>query len=194
MGKYFGLRRLFVYIIGGIFMWYCLLQSGVHATISGVLLAFAIPFNKTDELNPSFKLQQSLHYPVAFVILPVFALVNTAIILPSDPIAGLTTLNSAGIILGLLVGKFTGITIICWLAVKLKIARLAPDISWKLLMGAALLAGIGFTMSIFITNLAFSDQEVIVNSKMSILTASLLAALLGLIVLIWKRKATMLND
>jgi Na+:H+ antiporter, NhaA family len=194
LGKYFNVHRLVVYIIGGIFMWYFMLKSGVHATISGVLLAFAIPFHKIDEQNPSFKLQRLLHQPVAFGILPVFALVNTAIILPSDPIAALTTSNSAGIILGLLVGKFTGITLICWLAVRMKMAELARDISWKLLMGAALLAGIGFTMSIFITNLAFTDQEVIINSKMSILTASLLAAVLGLIVLIWKRKATVLND
>jgi Na+:H+ antiporter, NhaA family len=194
LGKYFNVHRLVVYIIGGIFMWYFMLKSGVHATISGVLLAFAIPFHKIDEQNPSFKLQRLLHQPVAFGILPVFALVNTAIILPSDPIAALTTSNSAGIILGLLVGKFTGITLICWLAVRMKMAELARDISWKLLMGAALLAGIGFTMSIFITNLAFTNQEVIINSKMSILTASLLAAVLGLIVLIWKRKATVLND
>jgi Na+:H+ antiporter, NhaA family len=194
LGKYFNVYRLVVYIIGGIFMWYFMLKSGVHATISGVLLAFAIPFHKIDEQNPSFKLQGLLHQPVAFGILPVFALVNTAIILPSAPIAALTTSNSTGIILGLLVGKFTGITLICWLAVRMKMAELARDISWKLLMGAALLAGIGFTMSIFITNLAFTDQEVIINSKMSILTASLLAAVLGLIVLIWKRKATVLND
>jgi Na+:H+ antiporter, NhaA family len=188
LGKYFNVYRLAVYLIGGVVMWYCLLKSGVHATISGVLLAFAIPFHKLDELNPSFKLQHMLHYPVAFVILPVFALVNTAIIFPAEPLEGLSTNNSLGIMLGLVVGKFIGITFICWLAVKSRIASLSPDIGWRLLMGMALLAGIGFTMSIFITNLAFSDPVTVTNSKMSILAASLIAAISGLIMLLWKEK------
>ena len=165
----------------------------MHATIAGVLLAFAIPFHRLDELNPSFKLQHLLHYPVAFIILPIFALANTAIIFPAEPVQGLLTNNSIGIMLGLVVGKFIGITFICWLAVKSKIGTLSPDITWRLLIGMALLAGIGFTMSIFITNLAFSDPAIVTNSKMSILAASFIAAISGLLMLLWKPGSTVVK-
>jgi Na+:H+ antiporter, NhaA family len=171
------------YLFGGLIMWYCMLKSGVHATIAGVLLAFAIPFHKDDHKNPSYKLQQFLHYPVAFIILPIFAFTNTAITFPKDIIKNLTTSNSAGIFLGLLAGKLLGIFGLSYIAVKTKIAALSPELNWNHLLGIALLGGIGFTMSIFITNLAFEDPEVIVASKMTILLASLVAAILGLIIL-----------
>lgn len=171
------------YIIGGIIMWYCMLQSGVHATISGVLLAFALPFHKDDDKNISYKLQHALHKPVAFVILPLFALANTAIVFPQNLAASFTARNSIGIMAGLVIGKFIGIFLISFLAVKTGIARLASGLRWTHLAGISLLGGIGFTMSIFITNLAFTDQSIITSSKMSILLASLIAAILGLIVL-----------
>ena len=161
-----------------------MLQSGIHATIAGVLLAFAIPFHTDDDKNPSYKLQHALHIPVAFIILPIFALVNTAIIIPSNAMEGLASRNSVGIIAGLLLGKFVGIMLIAWLAIKLKIAQLSPGITWRLLAGIAILAGIGFTMSIFITNLAFNDADMINSSKLAILVASFSAAILGLVLLV----------
>jgi NhaA family Na+:H+ antiporter len=172
-----------VFLIGGLIMWYCMLKSGVHASISGVLLAFAIPFHKVDAKNISFKLQHALHYPVAFIILPVFALANTAIIFPDNIVAGLTSKNSIGIILGLVVGKFLGVFALSLLAVKTKLAALSPDITWRHLFGISLLSGIGFTMSMFITNLAFSDAELITASKISIIFSSLVAAIMGLAIL-----------
>jgi NhaA family Na+:H+ antiporter len=164
-----------------------MLKSGVHATIAGVLLAFAIPFHKIDEKNPSYKLQHFLHYPVAFIILPVFALVNTAIVFPKDIVSSIVTSNSIGIICGLIIGKFAGIFLTSLVAVKAGIANLSPGLNWRHILGISLLGGIGFTMSIFITNLAFSDSEVIIASKMSVLLASFFAAFIGLIILRSKR-------
>ena len=175
--------NLSFYIIGGMVMWYCMLKSGVHSTVAGVLLAFAVPFNMEDRRNPSFKLQQSLHYPVAFVILPIFVLANTAIVLPAGILSTIQSYNSIGIFLGLLVGKFIGIFMVSWLAVRLRIATLSSDLHWRHIAGVAILGGIGFTMSIFITNLAFGDRRIIIASKISILFASIIAALLGLFIL-----------
>lgn len=171
------------YIIGGVIMWYCMLKSGVHATIAGVLLAFAIPFPRQGENNPSYRLQHALHYPVAFLILPVFALANTAISFPKDLLAAFTSNNSIGIIFGLVVGKFIGIFLASFVAVKTKFAVLSKELSWWHIAGAACLGGIGFTMSIFIANLAFNNIDIVTASKMSILLASVLAATAGLIVL-----------
>jgi Na+:H+ antiporter, NhaA family len=178
--------NIWIYLIGGVLMWYCMLKSGVHATIAGVLLAFAIPFHKDNDKNPSYKLQHFLHYPVAFIILPIFALANTAILFPKDILGSLTSKNSLGIILGLIAGKFLGIFLTSYLAVKFKLASLSKDFNWNHLLGISLLGGIGFTMSIFIANLAFADANVITASKMSILLASLCSALIGLFIL--KRK------
>ena len=174
---------LWIYLLPGVVMWYCMLKSGVHATIAGVLLAFAIPFHKEGAKNSSYYLQHRLHMPVAFIILPLFALANTAIVFPTHALAGLTTPNSLGIILGLVVGKFIGVLLACWLAIWLKIGRLAADMNRKYLAGIAALAGIGFTMSIFITNLAFTDGDTITYSKLSILLASFVAAIAGLLLL-----------
>ena len=185
-----GKKKIFhlsFYLVGGVIMWYCMLKSGVHATIAGVLLAFAIPFHKIDEKNPSYKLQHFLHYPVAFIILPVFALVNTAIVFPKDIVSSIVTSNSIGIICGLIIGKFAGIFLTSLVAVKAGIANLSPGLNWRHILGISLLGGIGFTMSIFITNLAFSDSEVIIASKMSVLLASFFAAFIGLIILRSKR-------
>jgi Na+:H+ antiporter, NhaA family len=175
--------NLLFYLIPGIVMWYLMLKSGVHSTIAGVLLAFAIPYNRGEGKNPSYKLQHILHYPVAFIVLPIFALANTVIIFPVNILNSFASSNSLGIILGLIAGKFVGIFLIVMLATKLKIASLSPDLTRMHILGASLLGGIGFTMSIFITNLAFSDPEIIVTSKISILLASFLAAVVGLLIL-----------
>jgi NhaA family Na+:H+ antiporter len=175
--------NLVPYLIGGVIMLYCMLKSGVHATIAGVLLAFAIPFPRQGEKNPSYKLQHGLHYPVAFIILPLFALANTAISFPKDLLAAFTSTNSIGIILGLVIGKFAGILLASFTAVKTKLATISSELSWRHIAGVACLGGIGFTMSIFIANLAFDSSEIITASKMSILLASVVAACIGLIVL-----------
>ncbi|MGB8190502.1 MAG: Na+/H+ antiporter NhaA [Chitinophagaceae bacterium] len=181
-----GKRKIYslpLYLAGGVIMWYCMLKSGVHASIAGVLLAFAIPFHKDDDKNISYKLQHFLHKPVAFIILPIFALANTAIIFPANLLDTFTTRNSIGIIAGLIAGKFAGIFLTCFLAVKLKIAALSNGLHWKHIFGVSLLGGIGFTMSIFIANLAFTDPQLVTAFKMSILAGSVCAALAGLLVL-----------
>ncbi len=173
--------NLMPYLVGGVFMWYFMLQSGVHATVTGILLAFVIPFGSGDARSPSYILQHLLHYPVAFIILPIFALANTAIPIAGNWYTMFYTSNSLGIISGLVIGKPLGIIIFCVLAVRTGIAQLSTDLTWRHIFGAGLLAGIGFTMSIFITLLAFEDVNIINESKIAILLASLLAGLLGLL-------------
>jgi len=176
--------KIWIYLIAGIFMWYFMLKSGVHATISGVLLAFAIPFRKVDAINPSYKLQHALHNPVNFVIVPLFALANTGIHLATDWYNHLYSGNSLGIMFGLVNGKPAGIFALCWIAVKMKWCALPESINWKLLLGAGALAGIGFTMSIFITNLAFTDDlSLVQDSKIAVLLGSLIAVIIGITIL-----------
>ena len=174
-------KNLIPYLIGGVVMWYFMLNSGVHATITGVLLAFAIPFGDGSKKSTSIVLQQFLHKPVAFIILPLFALANTAIILCSDMGAILTQHYSIGIALGLIVGKPIGIFTLSLLAVKLEICKLPKDLDWKSIFGVGFLGGIGFTMSIFVTLLAFEDVTVINNAKFIILLSSLIAGTIGFI-------------
>jgi len=178
------IKTLVFYIVPGIIMWYCFLKSGVHATIAGVLLAFVIPFHEADDENVSYHLQHFLHKPVAFVIVPIFALVNTAILIPSSVVQSLSSPNSLGIIVGLVVGKLIGIFSIPFILVKTGLAKLQDGLTWKNLAGIGLLGGIGFTMSMFISNLAFTDPELISNSKLSILVASTISAVSGLLVLL----------
>jgi NhaA family Na+:H+ antiporter len=182
LNRFFRVRSLIPYLIGGALMWFLMLKSGVHATIAGVLLAFTIPFSakEDDEESPSYKLEHFLHKPVAFVILPIFALANTGIVIGSDWFQGLSASNSLGIILGLTLGKPIGITLLSFIAVSIGICRLPLDLNWKHVFGAGLLGGIGFTMSIFITNLAFTGNANVINtSKMAILLASLTAGTIG---------------
>jgi len=182
-----GVNNLLFYILSGIVLWYCMLRSGIHATLSGVLLAFVIPFRRRgaepqreETVNPSYRLQHFLHKPVAFVILPVFALANTGILLAPGWLQSLSSGNSLGVLLGLVLGKPIGILLMCWLAIRAGWCRLPEEVGFRHIFGAGLLAGIGFTMSIFITNLAFSDAGHIQSSKIAILFASLLASGAGL--------------
>ena len=170
------------YLIGGALMWFLMLKSGVHATIAGVLLAFAIPFSHKadDEESPSHQLEHFLHKPVAFIILPIFALANTAIVIGADWAANLASSNSLGIISGLFFGKPIGITLLSFVVVAIGICKLPLDLNWKHVFGAGMLGGIGFTMSIFITNLAFvGNYALIDSSKIAILLASLTAGIVG---------------
>ncbi|HEY5749384.1 MAG TPA: Na+/H+ antiporter NhaA [Chryseolinea sp.] len=172
-------RNLIPYLVGGVVMWYFMLHSGIHATISGVLLAFAIPFGNGDEKSTSYILQKRLHRPVAFIILPLFALANTCVVIPSDWFQGLLTPNSMGILLGLVLGKPLGIFLFSFLATQLKLSTLPGDLNWKHIFGVGILGGIGFTMSIFVTLLAFNDPAFIDTSKIAIMIASVAAGLGG---------------
>ena len=186
LNKILRIASLLPYIFGGAIMWYLMFKSGVHATIAGVLLAFVIPYskNKNNEASPSHRLENLLHKPVAFLILPIFALANTGMIVNSGWISELSNANSLGILTGLIIGKPLGITLLSYLAVTLGICRLPFDMSGRHIFGAGLLGGIGFTMSIFIANLAFAGQgEVINSSKIAILFASLLPGAFGYIYL-----------
>ena len=174
-------RNLIPYLIGGVFMWYFMLHSGVHATITGVLLAFAIPFGNGGEKSTSYILQHFLHKPVAFIILPIFALANTAIVIGTDFTTIIAQNYSIGIALGLIIGKPLGIITILFIAIKLGWCKLPNDLNWKSILGVGFLAGIGFTMSIFITLLAFENETIINNAKFIILLASLVAGLIGFI-------------
>jgi Na+:H+ antiporter, NhaA family len=181
--------KIWVYLFLGCVMWFCMYRTGIHPTITGVLLAFAIPFGSGNEKSLSFTLQHFLHKPVAFFILPLFALANTAILLPTSILGAVTNSNSYGIILGLLLGKPLGIFIFSVFGVAMGLCSLPEEIRKKHLIGVGLLAGIGFTMSIFITLLAFSENITIVSSKISVLIASILSGIIGFIWL----KATLPN-
>ncbi|MET0759258.1 MAG: Na+/H+ antiporter NhaA [Flavobacterium sp.] len=188
MGFLFILNRLRInnlipYLIGGVFMWYFMLNSGIHATITGVLLAFVIPFGDGSKKSISYILQHFLHKPVAFFILPLFALANTCIAIGDDWQSSLGHSNSIGIIAGLVIGKPLGIWLLSYIGVGLGLCILPRGLKWINIIGAGLLGGIGFTMSIFITLLAFEDSEVINNSKIAILIASLIAGILGFMTL-----------
>lgn len=174
-------NTLWIYLPAGIAMWYFMHHSGVHATITGVLLAFCIPtFSRTQKESPALRLQHALHYPVPFIILPLFALANTAIQLDSSWDKALFDPASLGIIFGLVLGKPVGIFLFTRISIWLKIAEKPKGVSWGQLFGVAILGGIGFTMSIFIALLAFNNQELITESKIAILIASLLAGFLGI--------------
>lgn len=171
--------NLFIYLILGFVLWYCMLNSGIHATISGVLLAFAIPFGKGDKHSPSYQLQHLLHKPVAFFIVPLFALANTSIAIPQNWVSTLYSSNSLGIMAGLGLGKPIGIVLFSLATISLGICALPSDLKKSNLIGVGVLAGIGFTMSIFITILAFDDAATVVHSKIAVLMISLLSGLLG---------------
>lgn len=177
------ISNLIPYLIGGVAMWYFMLNSGVHATITGVILAFVIPFGDGGEKSTSYKLQHFLHKPVAFIILPLFAIANTCIAIQTDWHEGLNHPNTLGIILGLVVGKPLGIILFSFIGVTMGICSLPKSLKWSHILGAGMLGGIGFTMSIFITILAFQDSETIIFSKIAILIASALAGIFGFVYL-----------
>lgn len=163
----------------GIVLWYCMFNSGIHATVAGVVFAMLVPVS----LLPKF--EKAFHTPVYFIILPIFALANTAIIFPGDPLLSLSGPLSLGIMAGLVIGKPLGIFFSCYFLIYKKWAQLPTGVSWHKLIGAGILAGIGFTMSIFISALAFPDGATEDIAKMSVLVASLLAMVIGYV---WLRK------
>ena len=171
-------KCLFLYILGGIGIWYCLLHSGVHATLAGILVALTIPFNN----GKATQLLSLLKYPVNFMIIPLFALANTALPIQLNFQELFSQPYCLGIFLGLVVGKPLGILLFTYLANILKLCKLPLETSWKQMLGIGFLGGIGFTMSIFITLLAFNpltQSEYINHAKIMILFSSLCSALIG---------------
>ena len=161
------------YLLPGIVLWYCIFNSGVHATIAGVLMAFSMP------LKSLAKLERVLYRPVNFVIMPLFALANTAILLPVDFIQAYSSTISIGVMTGLVLGKPVGIFLFSFVATKLKIASLPSHTNYAQLWGIGILGGIGFTMSIFTSTLAYNTEALQVISKVSIISASVIAAIAG---------------
>lgn len=170
-------KRYYPYFILGLLLWYFVFNSGVHATIAGVLLAFTIPLHKIEEL------EHALHDPVNFIILPLFALANTAIVLPVEFGSIYTSVVHHGITMGLVLGKPLGIYLFSMAAVHLKIAFLPTGMKRPQLLGMGLIAGIGFTMSIFMATLAFTDAVTQLVAKVAIIGASVLAGVLGFVFL-----------
>ena len=177
--NYFKIISLWFYLIPGIFLWYLVHHSGIHATIAGVLLAFTIPTNDTDVLSPLEKLEHFLTTPVHFLIMPIFALANTNITFQKEMVSGLASPLGFGIILGLFFGKTLGVSLLSWFAVKIKLAKLPSGANWKHIIGVGMLAGIGFTMSIFVSLLSFEKAEYITEAKFAILCASVISGAIG---------------
>ncbi|RYF99527.1 MAG: Na+/H+ antiporter NhaA, partial [Chitinophagaceae bacterium] len=177
--NYFGVKNLVFYLIPGIFLWYFVHHSGIHATIAGVLLAFTIPTNSTSTESPLEKLEHTLTVPVNYLIMPIFALANTNITFQKQMFGALVSPLGLGIIIGLFIGKTIGVTCFSFVAVKLKWASLPTGTNWKHIFGLAMLAGIGFTMSIFIALQSFNNPTQIAEAKFAILTASILSGVIG---------------
>lgn len=179
--NYLKVKKHIFYIIPGIFLWYCMHHSGIHATIAGVLLAFTIPTNvSTTEISPLEKLEEKLHFPVSYIIMPIFALANTNIKFHDGMVDGIFTNFGYGIILGLFLGKVIGINLFSLIAIKLKLSNLPNKSNWSQMIGAGLLAGIGFTMSIFIALLSYKGHtEIQDEAKFAILIASAISGFSG---------------
>ena len=223
-----GIRTLVVYVLLGIVVWLAFLQSGVHATIAGVLVALTIPARNridaptfirraerllhhldaqevgpspmlTDEAQqsavieleelceqvqaPLQKLEHTLHPWVQFGIMPIFALANAGVAVSLGALTGTASPVVLGIVLGLVLGKPIGVLGMSWLAVRVGLVTLPPHVTWRHMIGVSVLAGIGFTMSLFIASLAFADADVLATAKVAILVASLLAGTAGLLLL-----------
>jgi NhaA family Na+:H+ antiporter len=170
-------RHFAAYLVPGILLWYFVLNSGIHPTIAGVLLAMTIPLPLGEVI------EQKLTRTVSYFILPAFALANTAIPLSFGLAGNLFSTLSVGIILGLFLGKPLGIVLSTWILVKGKLSPMLSGVNWKMLIGLGLVAGIGFTMSIFITTLSF-NQEVHANTaKLAVISGSIISAVAGTIFL-----------
>ncbi len=184
----FNVLNPYLYLIPGVFIWYFIHHSGIHATIAGVLVAMTIPTNDTAIESPLERLEHALTKPVNFLIIPLFAFANTNITLEKEMLGGLTSGLGLGISLGLLVGKPIGILLTSFLCTKAKLSSLPEGSNWKHIVGVGLLAGIGFTMSIFIAILSFNDPEHVSEAKLSILLTSLLAGVFGYLALNSKKE------
>ncbi len=183
-----GVKSLAFYLIPGMLIWYFIHHSGIHATIAGVLTAMVIPFSgNAKNPSPLLHLEHALLKPVNFIIVPIFAFANTNIRFESAMLDGLFSPVGLGIIIGLCVGKPIGIYLLSKVAIKLRIAQLPEHATWKHIIGVGSLAGVGFTMAIFIALLSFSDELLISGAKFAILIASLLSGLVGYFILYYSK-------
>ncbi|PUZ24332.1 Na+:H+ antiporter, NhaA family [Chitinophaga costaii] len=175
-------QRFRWYVLPGLILWYCMFNSGIHATVAGVLLAFFVP------LPTISALEHKLHVPVNFMIMPLFALANTAILFPHPILPAIMHPLSAAVIAGLVIGKPLGIFCCSWLGVQAKLLALPADLGWKHLLGMGIMAGIGFTMSIFLSTLAFADTHGQDIAKIGVMAASLLAGITGILYFTFLKK------
>ncbi len=176
--NFFKVRRFLFYLVPGLLLWFFVLKSGVHATIAGVLLAMTIPLSQLS------KIEHALYKPVNYLIMPIFALANTGIVLAGDVTALLTLPLSLGIVAGLFLGKPLGIVLFSWGVVKAGGAELPAGLRWRHIFGLGFTAGIGFTMSIFIASLSFSDPVQQSSAKLAIMAGTVLSAVVGLLWLV----------
>jgi len=184
--NFFGVKRTAAYVVVGIILWICVLKSGVHATLAGVVLAFAIPL-RTDEGEPCplREMEHSLHPWIAFGIMPLFAFANAGVSLQGMSLMKLLEPIPIGIALGLILGKQIGVFGFSFVAVKLGLAKLPEDLNWRLIYGTSILCGIGFTMSLFISTLAFDSSiaDDAISARIGILAGSFIAAIAGYLVI-----------
>jgi len=180
-----GSQKMYIYILLGIFLWYFVLKSGVHATIAGVLLATTIPNNQKNSIDDSMLklLEHKLHNFVGILVLPIFAFFNSDINFSDVTLDSLYSPLSLGIVLGLLLGKPIGITFFTYIGMKTKLFKLPDDVTLKDIFGLSFLCGIGFTMSLFINGLAFSDPVLVDSSKLGIFIGSIVSAVAGYLIL-----------
>lgn len=180
-----GVRNAIPYLVLGVALWIAVLLSGIHATVAGVLLALTIPTRRRDASDESLleRLERFLHAPVAFLIVPLFALANAGVRIGGASSSGVTMTVLGGVAVGLVIGKPLGITLASWLAVRTRIAALPDGVSWRLLLGVSWLGGIGFTMSLFVGALAFTDAALLDSAKLGVLLASCVAAFMGWLML-----------
>ncbi|MFW2600402.1 Na+/H+ antiporter NhaA [Aliarcobacter butzleri] len=195
--NYKNVQKLTPYIILGVFLWIFIHKTGIHSTIAGVLLAFTIPLNKKADLeesvehlsvdNPLVKLEHALHNFSAFIIMPLFAFANAGVIIDFSNVIE-HQLIVLGVAIGLIIGKPIGIFSFTYLATKLKISVKPENVTWNDIFAVGFLGGIGFTMSIFISHLAFSDETIVGAVKLGIFASSVIAAIIGSVLLILKAK------
>ena len=171
--NFFKISRMYLYIVPGLLLWYFLYNSGIHATIAGVILALVIPS------SISGKAEHALRIPVNFIILPLFALANTAIVLPAHLLTAVASPIHCAVFAGLVLGKPLGIFLFTYAAYKLNIASIPDHLTLKHVFGVGLIAGVGFTVSIFITMLAFVDAETQSIAKLAVINASVFSGIVG---------------
>jgi len=188
-----GARHLLIYAILGVGLWLAFLQSGIHATVAGVLLAITIPARQRTASravltsNPMLRLEHALIPWNRYLIMPVFALANAGVALGAGAARSVVAPVSLGVICGLVIGKPIGIVLFSWLATRTRLAAMLDGIGWRQIVGVGMLGGIGFTMSLFIANLAFDEAPALETAKVGILVASVVSGIAGAIVLVKRR-------
>jgi NhaA family Na+:H+ antiporter len=175
-----GVQHAAPYLLVGAVLWVAVLSSGIHATIAGVLLALTIPAKAPNSDSSLLeRLEHALGTPIAFFVVPLFALANAGVRIGGAASSELSLPVLGGVVIGLVLGKPLGISLAAWLAVRMRIATLPDSVSWRMLRGVSWLGGIGFTMSLFVGALAFADEALLDSAKTGVLLASCIAAFMG---------------